>query len=561
MRSIVVLHAWLWKTASCVRDFVARHLWCRLLLVYLFFVLMFSFYFFIPKFTSLDDQFFNIRLAQQVSQRGITALSAFDDLAFSDTGAFFYSVLFYYLLIPFTWFHPLELGIKVFAVMGFSFTISTLYLFLSKNGFRLAFLWLLTLLSLSFSVGDYHHFLMARAFILAPGVLVLLLFSLSRRRFFWVGLLSFLYFFLHTATAFLPLILSIVYSALSARHDTRSARKIMMASILGLGSAGIFGFIFLPGFLPMLVNLFTTLFGLIISFQSGLDVVKIDEGMETYPTTLFDIFLARPFFTSMTVIFLTVECARLVRALKRTIDFEDTLKLTLFTMTALLLLASFFTKRAVDFFLIFGLLFIAFSLKEVFTVYTLRDAKMYLSGLIIALVVALSAQILFLADTIASASPYAEIQGATRWIRDNTKENSIVFNPTINFFPTFYFYNAGYNRVIIGLEPRNMYKADARKYWLWYNLSNYGIVCAEQVCGKQRALQDAMLKDHFADWYQETGDGVADIIIHEFGTDIIITSTAFPAFTELLKNNHRFEKVYETPVTSRYSVYRIMETK
>lgn len=541
------------------RSSIQKYFWLRLFLTYIFFFSVFSSYFFIDNFISLDDQFFNIRLAQQLSQHGFSVLTEFNEFAFSHGHPWIYNTLFYFLLIPFTWFHPLELGIKVFAVTTLAATCTMVYTFLSMFSFQRAFFWTTTLLVAFFAVEDFGHFLMARAFVVAPALLLLLLILLAKKKYLLAGALTFLYLFLHTATSFFPLVLGAVYAVFVAKRDRHEATRSFVAILSGFSIALLCGILFLPGFWQAIMTFFVTLQEIVLSFHGAVGQVKIDEGMESYPTTLFDIFLRRPFFGLILITLIVVESVRLLRSVHQGKQPDAPVFQTLFFMTLLFLLGSFVTKRALDFFLPFGLLFTAFALKERIEELRIGEKRLYSIGLSVALVVAGSAHMLNLADAVASSRHYSHIEGAAVWLRDNTEEDSIVFNPTINFFPTFYFYNGGHNRVIIGIEPRDMYKKNPEKYWLWYHLSNYGIVCEKQLCAKEQALKEASLQENEEEWYRSTGIRVAHLLREEFQTDTILVRSDFTSLSNLLEKSGSYEQVYVTPLTKLYSVYRIKE--
>ncbi len=348
-------------------------------------------------------------------------------------------------------------------------------------------------------------------------------------------------------------------NALDAKQEKNAAIQSLAAVISGLVLAFLCGILFLPGFLQAMLTFFTTLQEIVLSFHSGAGQVKIDEGMETYPTTLFDIFLRRPLFASVLILFTVVEGARLLQSMRKGRVLYSSVAPVLFFMAILFLLGSFFTKRTLDFLLPFGVLFAAFSLKDTIEGLKLKDAQLFIVGLVVALGVAGSSHVLALADVIASNRHYTQIEGAALWLRENTRAESIVFNPTINVFPTFYFYNQGHNRVIIGIEPRDMYKESPERYWRWYHLSNFGILCVEQQCAKELALKEVMLKDHESDWYRDTGAQAANIFRDEFQTDTILVRNDFVHLKDLLEKSGSFEQVYTTPLTKLYTVYRIKE--
>jgi hypothetical protein len=530
----------------------------HLLGVFIFYSLLFSFYFFLHTFTSTDDQFFNIRLAQKISVEGFSVLQNFNEFSEVAPHPWVFNILFYYILIPFTWFHPLELGIKVFAVTSLALTFTILFFFLEKNNVKKAFLWLLLVVGFFFAPPDLWHFLMARAFVLVPALLVLLLYFLQTKNYGALFFLSFLSFFFHTATFFLPLVVGVIFSVFSLQSEKRSVWLLLTSIFGGTVAALLLGAAFIPGFLSVIWGFWDSLYKIVISFHVS-SFVQIDEGIESYPTTLFDIFLHHAILIALLIMFTGSCVASFFEANKKRESFGNPVNLTLMTLSILFLLGTFITKRNLDFFFIFSILFLILSLSTFLETIKFTIKKVHIFSLIIVFLVALTSQILAVMDMIATATNHQSIQGVAQWAREHTEEGSVVFNPTMNFFPTFYFYNEGHNRVIVGIEPRDLYDTNQRKYWLWYNLSNYGVICGEQKCAKEIALRDTMLQSHKDQWYQENGEKAKDLFLNEFSTDLVLVRPDFTSLQSLLENSPSFEEVYATPVTRAYILYRVKD--
>ena len=540
-----------------IRLFVSNT-FVRISSIFLFFLLFFSFYFFLYTFTSTDDQFFNIRLAQKISQEGFSALQNFSEFSGVPARPWVFNILFYYLLIPFTWFNPLELGIKVFAVSSLSFIFTVLCFFLKKNEIKKPFLWVLFMIGFFFFLPDLWHFLMARAFVLIPALLILLLYCLQKERHVALSFLSFLSFFLHTATFFLPIVVGVIFSVFSWQVNRRPVWLSLLSIFGGTLAALLVGILFIPGFLSIVWDFWVSLYTILASFHTK-NLIKIDEGIEGYPTTLFDIFSHHALLIAFIVVFITRGVFRMLQSYKRKEVIGNPTYLTLLVLTALFLLGTFITKRNLDFFFIFSSIFVIFSLSELLKKVEIKDKKVYFFGIIIAIVIALMSQVLAVMDMIATSSDHALIKGAAQWAREHTEKDSIIFNPTMNFFPTFYFYNEGYNKMIIGIEPRDLYNADQRRYWLWYNLSAFGVICEQQECQKEIALRDAMLQSQKDQWYKENGEKIKEVLLKEFSTNLFLVRIDFTTLQPLLQNSPSFEEVYATPITKTYTLYRIKE--
>lgn len=548
----------MYRNIKIIIKFLISNTPVQIFSVFLFFFSFFSFYFFLYTFTSTDDQFFNIRLAQKISQEGFSTLQNFNEFSEVPARPWIFNILFYYLLIPFTWFNPLELGIKVFAVTSLSFTFTVLFFFLKKNDIKKPFLWVLFMIGFFFVPPDLWHFLMARAFVLIPALLILLLYCLQKERYVALFFLSFISFFLHTATFFLPIVVGVIFSAFSWQANRRPVRLSLLSIFGGTLMALIVGVLFIPGFLSIVWNFWASLYTILASFHIQ-NLIKIDEGGESYPTTLFDIFSYHALLVAFITVFITRGVFQMLQAYKRKEVIGNPTYFTLLVLTTLFLLGTFITKRNTDFFFIFSSLFIVFSISEFLKKVEVKDKKVYFFGIIIAIVIALMSQVLAIMDMIATSSDHALIKGAAQWAREHTEKDSIVFNPTMNFFPTFYFYNEGHNKMIVGIEPRDFYNADQRKYWLWYNLSAFGIICEEQSCQEEIALRDAVPQSQKDIWYKENGEKIKEVFLKEFSTNLILVRTDFTTLQSLLQNSPAFEEVYATPITRTYTLYRTKE--
>jgi hypothetical protein len=332
----------------------------------------------------------------------------------------------------------------------------------------------------------------------------------------------------------------------------------LLSVVGGTAAALLLGALFIPGFLPIVWNFWDSLYRIVVSFHVS-SFVQIDEGMESYPTTLFDIFSQHAILIALLIMFTGSYVARIFEANRRRVSFGNPVQLTLMALSILFLLGSFITKRNLDFFFVFSSLFLLLALSEFFETIKFNVKRIHIFSLGVVIFVALASQLLAIMDMLAVSSDYASIKGAAQWAKEHTEKGSVVFNPTMNFFPTFYFYNEGHNKMIVGIEPRDFYQTNSRKYWLWYNLSAYGVICGEQKCARETALRDAMLQSYKDQWYKENGERVRDLLLNEFSTNLILVRPDFIALQPLLQNSPSFEEVYATPITKTYTLYRIKE--
>lgn len=535
---------------------IRKNYWAQIAGCFVFFLIIFSSYFLLPSFNSADDQFFNIRLAEKLSTEGINALTYFDEFSYGGAQSWVFNPLFYIVLIPFTWIEPLEYGIKLFAVTAVAGLLTALFLYFRTRLVPQPFIWTCIICSLLLNADLYMHILNARAFVLALFVLVLLFIVLLKKRYEWVAVVSFLYFFVHSATFFFPVLVGAIYTAFLLQGRFKNAWNPVLATGVGMVAASGIAILIFPDFVTYFLSFLETLSKIVLSFHS-VGATEISEGLESYPMTIFDIFAAYPLFSIFVVTILGIQGQRMWDKYQNKKSIGEPLDITLFFLTILFLLGTLITKRNLDFFFLFALLYTVPVASQWF-----EDNKQAISvtakrSFLAVIALLMITQIFVFADRIVSAPWYQSIESAALWLQENTEENSIVYNPTMNFFATFYFYNEGHNRVVIGIEPRNFYDHDPEKYWKWVNLSERGVICSQDLCPIEMKKRDMAKAQENKAWLVETGEQAVAVLQNDFQTDTVITSGDFVYFNEILEESGKFEKVYETPVSGMYRIYQV----
>lgn len=523
-------------------------LWGKLVCAYVFFFLLFSAYFLLPSFTSLDDQFFNIKFAELIRERGMTAFSHFDWFSGVGPYAWHANMLFYVFLIPFTFVEPLELGIKFYAIASFSFTFCVVYAFFSVLRMRFAFVSTLALLAIFFMPLVIWHLLMARAFVILPALLLLELILLIRRRYLWITILAFLYFFWHIGTFFFPLVVAVVYVIALIFEGKPWNRRMILAPLVGTSAAMMLGGFLLPGFASGFLESFLTILRT-VSETGFFGQAVVQEGGEVYPLNVFDLYGLAPVLMGLFIFFLVRDTKGYLIRLRRKEEtgFQyDAVWGALLILSAVFLLGTLITKRMLDFFVVFASVLLLYRLRYVLDLWRKEWAVNIAVGVVIFF--GLLTNLLLVGDQISQTRRYTLIRGAAEWFTRNSQPGEIVFNPTINYFPTFFFFNQYHNRLIIGIEPRLLYEADPEKYWLWYHVSNEGKICDRQTCDSDILSGKDM---------QEKGLAVARMMQTEFSTKFVIISPEFPSLTGIMDASTAFQKVYADPIDGYYRVYSI----
>ncbi len=546
------------------RDYV------KIISVFLFFFFVFSLvYFSVNRFTSTDDQFFNIRFAQIVRSHGLGAFNGFHWIYFSKFSlgnqAFFSDPLFYVAMVPFTFVNPLFLGIKLAAVLFASLIFTFFYFFLLKLREKHAFIWTIAF----FSILNYAYvwkMLMARSFVIAPAVLLVLLYFAHTKKYYWVFGISFIYFFWHIATFFFPLGVVVLYFLFENFYGKRFDWKLIIYSSGGLLLAVFATAIFFPKGFANFVYSFHIIYGIFHDTIIGKSV-PIAEGSELYAGNFFDVLKENTFLIFLLVISVSYEIYRYVlwkKSGKRPLGErtnKSIIRGVLFFLSILFLFGTFITSRNVDFFNLFAMAYVALAVNAVLGDVCFENAatrKSIAYGIIIVLVYLFVGNGLFLEDTISSSGAYDKIKGAADWLRANTKQGEVVFNATWNWFPTLFYYDT-HNYYIAGAEPRDFYDYNPDLYWAWSNISSRGYLCLHQSCDLVQAQQRYYLRNEKLKkiWYEKEGDTVANYIVNNFKSHYVVTSKNFTALNDLMNNSERFERVYADNGYGEFFIYKI----
>lgn len=527
--------------------------------VYAFFffvsVLLIS-YLALDDFVVLDDHFFHIRFVQLVAEQGVHAFTDFQSIYFSEIVAsgehlIYYNFLFYLALWPFSLFSPLVLGIKVFGLLSIATALTVVYAILRRIRVQQAFFWSVFFLVVLAESGLLVRFLSARPFALAPVLLLLLLYFLYRERRYAAFVVSFAYFYWHTATFFLPVLVSFGYFvidryACSKKFDWR----LFIWPCAGTTVAVVMSYFIFPGALSYLVGI--TLPVLIDAAVSG--GAGVAEGAEVYGVNFFLIFPALSPLIGLLIVFGVHETVNLLEQRRQdTVDRRlMTLRMTLFLGSVTLLAASLFSLRFADYFVYFSILYVALAVSEFSCTVAFSNQRAW-RHLKIGAFVVLAFFVMDIGPTIRSTDveaaqmSYLTAQGPTDWMLTHLEPDSLVFNTDWDRFSLFYYFTGDRIRYATGLEPRFLYEYDPKRYWLWRNIGDRGIYCEAAECSVSR---DPSQED----------DQIADAILGQFETDVMIVQTDRVELIKLLDRSPRFRSEFRDDEQSAFAIYRVLST-
>lgn len=487
----------------------------RLLLVYLFFLSIFSLiYFSIDRFTSLDDHFFHIRFAEIIKEKGLDAFRDFKWLYFSkiaqDQAYFvYYNFLFYLVLIPFTFIKPLFLGIKLYAVIFASLYFTIFYFFLSKISEKKSFFWTVTFLAIV-SDSSIWRFFLTRPYAFAPAIILLELYFLHKRKYVVVFLISFFYLYWHSVTFFFPLIVAFIYFLFDKLYTNKFNWKILTASATGILGSLIITSFFAPGFFSFMKDIYFNMFQETLIGKK----VSLAEGNELYAADFFSFIRQNVLLITLLIIAVVFELRRYIEEKRNENpivvwqkDKKRALSSSLFLLSIGFLLGTFISRRNGDFFVFFSAAYVAIIFNNLAGYVQFKSElvkKSLMIGLIIAAIYLFSGNLLSVHEQIASTGPYDSIEGSANWLKENAGKGEIIFNPTWNWFTLLFYYDPD-NYYIAGIEPRFLYDYSHELYWAWWNISNNGYLCSEEKCDEIVLRKKYFLRDEEKKkiWYNE----------------------------------------------------------
>jgi len=450
-----------------------------------------------------NDGYYHIRWAAMLRE-SFPHLPAFKALPLTTLDEQHYvdhHYLFHVLLIPFT-FGDLRFGAKLAAVVFSSLAIVSMFALLVAYRVRYRWLWLLPIVASSEPF--LYRFSMTRAPSLSLALLGVGTYLILKRKHVWVGLLSFVFVW---AYSLFPLMLAfaVLYSVTVYLAECRIDLWSALASAIGIAM----GLVINPYF-PKNLALFREHL-----FMKAGGAYAVDVGVEWYPYETWVIVGSSALaFVIYFVALLAFDYRERARDLK---------PLFLLLVSAMLLLMAFKSRRFIEYWPPFAILFAAFTI-------TPRIAQINYKSLVRTrdrVIAATAAAIVTMAvivslgfsvwqarqDVKSEDDPFA-YKGAAEWIAANTPPGSLIFNTDWDKFPMLFHYNPN-NTYIVGLDPTYMYDRD---HELWK-------VYADITLGNE--------------------ENPAPIIRDRFGCEFVVTPNAETDFMQVCNDSGDFERVYE----------------
>ncbi|MGA9772673.1 MAG: hypothetical protein WBV94_26825 [Blastocatellia bacterium] len=423
--------------------------------------------------------------------------------------------LFHVLLFPFT-FGDLRLGAKVAAVVFSSLGLLSLFALLVSYNVRYRWLWLAPL------VASSEPFLYRMSMTRAPAMSLALIglgaYLILKRKHIWLALLSFAFVWFYSL---FPLIL--LFAAAYSVTVYLAERRIELRGVLASFSGIAVGLVINPYF-PKNLSLLYEHMLMKINTGSG---YSVDVGVEWYPYETWVM------ITSSAIAFVIYVAALAAFDYR---NRERDLKPLFFLLVSLmLLLMAFKSRRFIEYWPPFAVLFAAFTISPKLEMID-RSWFARTRERVVAFVAAILLAIAALAtmtttvwqaheDVKSEQDPYA-YEGASQWIAANTPPDSIIFNTDWDDFPMLYYFNPG-NTYIVGLDPSYLYDSD-KELWNLY---------ARITLGDE--------------------DDPAPLIRERFGAEYVFTDNGHTDFLTIAADSGDFVTVYKDKFTT---VLRIRST-
>ncbi len=570
MQKIKASFRFLVSKAKVCTQFVNDRDYLKTLLTFSFFTTVFSIlYFSVYTLSTADDHFFHFRFAEEMRDKGLLeSFRDFKSLYFSKMAQgneyfVYYNFLFYLFIIPFTYIKPLFLGIKLYAVIVASGAFTILYWCLRSLNIRYAFLSTFIMFGI-IGNGLLLRFFLSRPYILAPALLLLLLYCLHKKKYWGVFLLNLFYLFWHSSTFFFSFGIVVVYYIFEKFYGDKGDYKNIIAGLGGTTVAILYTSFIGSNFM---LFMYDTVFGIYKETILG-SHVRIPEGNELYPADLFEFIGSNQLLVPVFFVAIIYFIYKYIDSKKSGEFYNEKNRVYLhLTGSSFFLAISFFlgtilvSKRFGDFFVFFGAFFIVLMWNEILGFIDIVDKskrKMLRISFGIVFFYLFLFNVLALQSSIAAGAREDTFAEVGDWINKNVKEGEVIFYPTWNWFPQMYYHSPNYN-YITGLEPRFMYVYNPSLYWKWAHISADGYVCDTEDCTAIDKIAKSMLRKENTKsfWYKKEGDEVAKIIKSDLHSTVIISSKIFDKLNDILDHSDSFEKAFTSK--NDFYIYKIVQ--
>jgi hypothetical protein len=483
-----------------------------------FSLLLFSFVQFATPGLAGNDGYYHIKVAYEMRQEGLTP--EFDALPLTILNAddyYDHHFLYHLYLALFATTDPaldggagLTTGAKVASIILPSLAFVAVWWLLRSQRVPYAILWTLGLFAVSEAF--LYRMSMPRA---QAGALLLLVVGLQlllSRRYVWLAPLGFAFVWFYNAFPLL-MVVAVVYVAAVLLSERRLAWQAVVFPALGIG-------------LGLLINpYFPENIQFIISHlvpKLGEPAVPVGNEWSPYRTwTLVE---------NSGFALLALVLGVLAVGWQR--DRMDLRTLVAFLLAAVFGLMLFQSRRFVEYFPPFALLFLAFAAAPLLTSWSaqLRERHPAAAGALPLLMLALLAWPVYQSTADARAlmrdsKPADQYAAAALWLRTEAPAGAMIFQTDWDDFPRQYFYNSDVSYVA-GLDPTFL------------------------------QLRDQALYDEWVAVTRGKGDSMSQVIAERFGAAYVFSDLSHDDFIDRAEDDPNLEEIYRDEYAVIYQVSR-----
>ena len=408
-----------------------------------------------------NDGYYHIKMAALMRTEGLKPAFPWLPLTVLNPREFHdHHFLFHVLLIPFT-FGDLRLGAKWAAVIFSSLAFLSVWRLLDRQRIPYAALWSLGLLAVSEAF--IYRMSIARAQSLSLALLVIGVNWLLARKYSRLFILGFVFAWFYNA---FPLLLSVAGLFVLAVWLTE--RRLELRPLVYGGSGIIAGLMINPYF-P-----YNVVFALQHILPKLLEPTSLSVGNEWYPYDTGQLLANSPLGL---VAFISGALALGLSG--RRMDLRTA---TGFFLACLFGLMLFQSRRFIEYFPAFALIFAAFAWAPLIAspfakvqpdekpskTLLVDRVKRWLPALAAAifLIPAIWSNFEASKSSLQGSKPYGLYSGATAWLEAHTPAGARVFQTDWDDFPRLFFYNT-HNTYLVGLDPTYLQLYDANLYNEW----------------------------------------------------------------------------------------------
>ena len=399
-----------------------------------------------------NDGYYHIKLAQVMRQQGLRPPFPWLPLTVLNPADYYdHHWLYHVLLIPFT-FGDLRLGAKWASVVFPAFTFLAGWWVMRGQRVPYAALWAAGFLGVSEAF--LYRMSMPRAQALSLLVLFLALHVTFTRRYRWLTALAFIYVWLYNA---FPLILLLVgvYVGLHWLFE----RRLNLWPLVYAGAGVTLGLLINPYFPDNLVFIYHHL------LPKLTDATATKVGNEWYPYKTWTLVEnSGPALAALAAGVFALGWSNRRMSLQTA---------TVLVITMLFGLMLFKSRRFVEYFPAFALLFCAMAWGPVLAEWRQsggRLARLMPLALALLIIPAIWLSVPAAQASLQRSKPADLYAGAAEWLQENSPAGSRVFQSDWDDFTRLFYHNT-HNTYTLGLDPTYMELYDPNLYTLWVDIS------------------------------------------------------------------------------------------